>query len=179
MSAASSETLARAAKIRLILLDVDGVLTDGGIHLHSDGTESRAFHVRDGMGIRLGQQAGLVFGIISGRESEVVRARASELGISELHQRVLDKGTCFDEIAERHGLAAEEICFVGDDVIDIPVMARAGLAVAPADAIEDALNVAHHVTRKCGGKGAVREVIDLVLAATGSRKKVLEPFTSG
>lgn len=176
MSQPSAETLARAAKIRLILLDVDGVLTDGAIHMHSDGSESRAFHVRDGMGIRLGQKAGLSFGIISGRESEVVRARAAELGIDELHQRVLDKRTCLDQIAERHGLAAEEICFIGDDVIDVPAMVRAGLAVAPSDAIGEAREAAHHVTSRRGGKGVVREVIDLVLSATGARERVLERF---
>ena len=157
----------RAGRVELILVDSDGVLTDGRIYMSSDGSEFRAFDVTDGHGIRMGQQAGLEFGIISGRTSEVLARRASELDIEELHQRVIDKLERFREIIERRQLAEESICFVGDDLIDLPVMRRVGLAVAPANARPEVLESAHYVTERAGGRGALREVIDLVLRATG------------
>jgi 3-deoxy-D-manno-octulosonate 8-phosphate phosphatase (KDO 8-P phosphatase) len=167
----------RAARIRLILLDVDGVLTDGRIHIDSNGGESRSFFVRDGLGIRIGQDCGLVFGIISGRESSVVTSRAAELGIGEVHQRVLDKAGRLSEICERLAVAPEAVCFVGDDLIDLPAMRLAGLAVAPSDADASAREAAHFVTRSEGGRGAVRELIDLVLNASGKADQVMRRFS--
>jgi 3-deoxy-D-manno-octulosonate 8-phosphate phosphatase (KDO 8-P phosphatase) len=170
----NSETLERAGRVRLILLDVDGVLTDGRIHMSSNGDEGRSFFVRDGLGIRMGQVAGLEFGILSGRESEVVARRAAELRITELHQRVHYKADCFREVVERLGIPADAVCFVGDDLIDVPAMRLAGFAVAPADAAPETLEAAHYVTQCEGGRGAVREVVDLVLRASGKWEAVLE-----
>lgn len=151
--------------MRLVLLDADGVLTDGRIYQFSDGTEGRAFHSRDGLGIRLGQSAGLSFGIVSGRASAVVAARARELGIEEVHQGVLEKAECVNGVIDRLGLRPEAVCYVGDDVVDVPVLRRVGLAVAPVDAGAEAIAAAHWVTSKGGGAGAVREVVDLLLRA--------------
>ena len=153
--------------IRLILLDVDGVLTDGRIQMSSNGEESRSFYVRDGLGIRMGQQAGLTFGIVSGRESRVVTQRASELAIVEVHQHVLDKAERFREIVRRLDIPAETVGFIGDDLIDVPAMRLAGFAAAPADAALETREAAHYVTEREGGRGAVREVVDLVLRASG------------
>jgi 3-deoxy-D-manno-octulosonate 8-phosphate phosphatase (KDO 8-P phosphatase) len=169
----------RARQIRWILLDVDGVLTDGAILQLSDGRDGRSFHVRDGLGIKLGQRAGLGFGILSGRTSEAVVLRARELGIAEVHQGVADKQSRLAEIATRAGVPTEAICFVGDDVVDLPVFRRVGLAVAPADAGPEALGAAHWVTPSGGGRGAVRETVDLVLKATGSWDRVLSGYLEG
>jgi 3-deoxy-D-manno-octulosonate 8-phosphate phosphatase (KDO 8-P phosphatase) len=167
-----TELAARARKIRLVLFDSDGTLTDGRIIVSSDGTETRAFDVRDGHGIRMGQQGGLVFGVISGRESEVLGRRAEELDFEEIHQRVLDKAGRLDDILSRRDLTPEQVCFMGDDLIDLPVMRRIGLAVAPADAQPEVLAAAHYVTRRAGGRGAARELIDLLLRANGSWDRV-------
>jgi len=169
----NDDVVRRARQIRWILLDSDGVLTDGVIVITSDGKETRSFHVRDGMGIRLGQRAGLRFGIVSGRESAALGTRARELGIGELHQQVLDKSAKLSEILERHELDPGSVCFVGDDVNDVPAMRRVGLAAAPADATSAAVEAAHYVTRVAGGRGCVREVIDLVLRAQGRLDPVL------
>ena len=170
------ETHSRASKIRLVLMDVDGVLTDGRIHVSSEGTESRAFDARDGLGIRLGQKAGLTFGLISGRESSLVEKRARELDIAEVHQRIIDKISVAREIRQRLALSGEAVCYVGDDLIDLPVMRDVGLAAAPADAVAEVRAVAHFVTERRGGRGAVREVIDLVLHASGKWDDVTQRF---
>jgi 3-deoxy-D-manno-octulosonate 8-phosphate phosphatase (KDO 8-P phosphatase) len=164
----------RASKVSFILLDVDGVLTDGRIVIGSDGHEAREFFVRDGMGIRIGQESGLTVGLLSGRESAVVTARAAELGITELHQGVRHKAVCFREILTRNGLTPDAVCYMGDDVIDVPVLRLAGLSVAPADAAPEARQAAHYVTERQGGRGAVREMIDLVLRAKGMWDGVIE-----
>ena len=176
MGVGSAEIAQRAGKVRLIVLDVDGVLTDGRIHLSSGGQEGRSFYVRDGLGIRLGQRGGLTFGIISGRESTVVTERAAELGITEVRQGILDKAACLDEMTTRVGVQHDAVCFVGDDLIDVPAMRRVGLAVAPHDAAPECRAAAHHVTESAGGRGAVREIVDLVLRATGRWDDVAGPF---
>lgn len=170
------ETRERAAKIRLVLMDVDGVLTDGRIHINAEGVESRAFDARDGLGIRLGQKGGLAFGIISGRESSLVEQRARELDIDEIHQRIIDKLGLAREICERRELPMEALCFMGDDLIDLPVMREAGLAAAPADAMAEVAAAAHLVTERRGGRGAVREMIDLLLRASGKWDDVTRRF---
>ena len=172
----SAEVLERASRIRLVLLDVDGVLTDGRILLSSDGVEGRSFHARDGHGIRMGQRGGLLFGILSGRESRVVKDRAEELYINEVHQGVFDKGIRYEEIAERLQLKDDAVCYVGDDVVDVPILRRVGLAVAPCDATPEAIEAAHFVTHRRGGEGAVREVVDLLLRASGKWKSVTERY---
>lgn len=176
MSEPGGEILDRAAKVRFVLLDVDGVLTDGRLLVFSDGTEGRAFHARDGHGIRMGQRAGLHFGLLSGRESRVVADRASELYITEVHQGVLDKGARYREICTRLGLPDEAVCYVGDDVVDVPVLRRVGLAVAPADAVPEALEAAHWVAGRRGGDGVVREVVDLLLHAGGKWGAVADRY---
>ena len=147
------ELLDRASRIRAVLLDVDGVLTDGRIHAGADGDEGRSFHARDGLGVRLGQAAGLAFGIISGRSTRAVAARAAELDIHEIHQGVTDKIACLDGILQRLDLPPDRVCFVGDDLVDIPVMRRVGLAAAPSDAALEAREAAHVVTEAGGGRG--------------------------
>jgi 3-deoxy-D-manno-octulosonate 8-phosphate phosphatase (KDO 8-P phosphatase) len=170
------DILERARKVRVVLLDVDGVLTDGRLYMTSDGTEGRAFHVRDGHGIVMARRAGLTFGILSGRTSKVVSDRAAELGIEEVHQGVADKAARFGEILERLRLSPDEVCFVGDDIVDVPVLRRAGLAVAPADADDSALAASHVATTARGGAGVVREVVDLLLRAQGSWERVTERY---
>ena len=157
----------RLRNIRLLLLDVDGVMTDGRIIFDSNGVESKFFNVKDGHGIKMVQRAGIEVGIISGRGSMVVSNRAAELGISLVYQKALDKLTPYQEILERTELTDAQVAFMGDDVIDIPVLRRVGFAVAPADAVDDVLPHVHFTTRNRGGWGAVREVCDLLLRGQG------------
>ncbi len=166
----------RARRVSFVLMDVDGVLTDGRIHMLPDGTDTRSFHTHDGHGIRMGQRGGLEFGILSGREAEAVTARARELDIVEVHQRILRKVECFEEILSRRGLDGAAVCYIGDDLVDVPVMRRAGLAVATANAVSEAIEAAHYVTRLEGGRGAVREVVDLLLKARGTWPQVTSRY---
>ena len=170
------EVRRRASAIKMVLLDVDGVLTDGKLYLGNDGVEMRAFYVRDGLAIRLGQSVGLEFGILSGRDSPLVQQRAAELKIRHVHQGVHAKGQRFDRIASETGLEPDEICFVGDDLIDLPAMRRAGLSASPADACEETRKHAHYVCKNKGGQGAVREVIDLILRASGRWDSAMARF---
>lgn len=176
MGTSGEENRERAARVRLIVLDADGVLTDGRIIMSSDGTETRAFDVTDGFGIRLGQRAGLLFGVISGRRSEVLERRAAELRIDEVYQGVLDKATCLREILSRRGLAPAQACFVGDDLIDLPPMRLVGFAAAPADAQAAVRDAAHFVAGSAGGRGAVREIVELVLRASDRWEAALQDF---
>jgi 3-deoxy-D-manno-octulosonate 8-phosphate phosphatase (KDO 8-P phosphatase) len=173
---AGPEILERALKVRLVLMDVDGVLTDGKVHMFSDGAEGRSFNVRDGHGIRMGQRGGLMFGIISGRESSVVSDRAEELYITEVHQGVFDKVERYEEILQRFQLEDEAVCYIGDDLVDVPLMSRVGLAVAPADGEEEVIRVAHWVTRRRGGDGAVREVVNMLLRVSDKWGTVTERY---
>jgi 3-deoxy-D-manno-octulosonate 8-phosphate phosphatase (KDO 8-P phosphatase) len=166
----------RAKFIRLLLLDVDGVLTDGRIVYDGAGRELKFFNIKDGHGIKLLQRAGLEVGILSGRRSPAVRLRAKELGIRLLKQRVLDKGKALEAILRKKRFRAEQICFVGDDLVDLPVLARVGLAVAVTDSVEDVKANAHYITNRPGGKGAVREVCDLILKAQGKWKAATQKY---
>jgi 3-deoxy-D-manno-octulosonate 8-phosphate phosphatase (KDO 8-P phosphatase) len=163
---------AKARKIKLLLLDVDGVLTDGGIYLDDRGVESKRFDVRDGQGITLLQRAGIRTGIITGRSSAVVRHRARELGVEIVYQGVADKAGAYEEIKQLTGLTDEEIAYMGDDIGDIPVLRRAGLAMTVRESWLARSRV-DYVTRAAGGHGAVREVADLLLRANGAWKKLL------
>ncbi len=176
MSGPDREVVERAAQVRIVLMDVDGVLTDGRLFMGSDGSDGRSFHVRDGQGVRLGQRGGLQFGIISGREARVVAERAAELYITEVHQGVQDKNDVLRDILARLQLSPEQVCFVGDDLADVPVMKAVGFAVAPGDAAPEVCDIAHHVTKSCGGRGAVREVVDLLLRASGKWEQVTERY---
>jgi len=153
----------RAANIKLIIFDVDGVLTDGSIVIHNDGAESKAFNVKDGHGIKLAMRAGIAVAIITGRKSEVVKHRARELGIEHLTQGALEKSGAVGDLLEKLSLAPEAAAFVGDDLIDIPAMRMVGLAAAVADATDEAKHYAHIITELPGGRGAAREVCEFIL----------------
>lgn len=166
--------MARARRVRLAVFDVDGVLTDGRLWLSDDGRETRAFNVRDGLGLKLLRGAGIEVAIISARRSRLVENRMSELGVPHVMQGQRDKAAAFDELLENLGLGPESAAFTGDDLPDLPVMQRAGLSVAVADAHAAVISRAHWVTRSPGGAGAVREVCDLVLSAQGKLDGILE-----
>jgi 3-deoxy-D-manno-octulosonate 8-phosphate phosphatase (KDO 8-P phosphatase) len=157
----------RARKIKLLVLDCDGVLTDGRIVMLPDGDETKAFDVKDGHAMVMAQRAGLRIAIISGRKSSVVRARAKELGVAHLFEMAWEKTQPYEKILAEEELNDEAVCYVGDDVVDIPLLRRAGLAVAVADAVEETKQHSHIVTTRGGGRGAVREVIQLILKAQG------------
>ena len=155
----------RASRIKLLLMDCDGVLTDGRLWLTADGDEQKSFDAHDGQGLSLLHRAGLKSGIISGRSSKAVTRRAAELGIEFVRQGEPDKIAAFEQVLQAAGVTEDEVAFVGDDLPDIPIMKRVGLAVAVADAVEEARSVAHYITRAKGGRGAVREVIKLILSS--------------
>jgi 3-deoxy-D-manno-octulosonate 8-phosphate phosphatase (KDO 8-P phosphatase) len=157
----------RAKKIKLLLLDVDGVLTDGSIILDSHGNERKAFHVRDGHGIKMAQRSGIIIGIITGRTSEVVNIRARELGIQEVHQGAHEKINVYESILAKYGMRDEETAYIGDDVVDIDIFKRTGIAVAVADADPSVMAHVDLVTKKEGGRGAVREFINFILMNQG------------
>lgn len=162
-----ASVLARAQGIRLLALDVDGTLTDGRLWYAEDGRETKVFHVRDGLGIKLAQRHGVAVAIITARVSHALALRAEELGIVHLYQGREDKRACLGEIANALGLPMDACAMVGDDLPDIAAMRSAGLAVAVADAHPWAAAAAHWQTRQRGGQGAVREVCDLLLQAQG------------
>ncbi len=164
---------ARARRIRWVLMDVDGVLTDGGIVYVGSRSEGRVFDVKDGVGIWLLRRGGLRTGVISGRSSIAVRRRARELGMEEVHLRVRNKLRVYEEILRRRRISDDEVCFIGDDVVDIPVLARVGMPIAVADAHPEAKRVARFVTRASGGRGAVREIADIILSSQGKMGDLL------
>lgn len=167
---------AAAKKIRLLVLDVDGVLTDGSIILDNEGNEVKAFHVRDGHGIKMLAKCGFHIAIITGRHSKVVDRRAAELGIVEVYQRCHTKTAAYEQLLEKFNVTDSEVAYVGDDVVDIPILKRVGLPVAVADAAEEARKYALLVTRNRGGRGAVREVTDLLLKATGRWEELMNEY---
>lgn len=157
----------KAKKIKLLLLDVDGVLTDGRIILDNQGNEIKAFHVRDGHGIKLAQRAGITIGIITGRSSEVVNIRARELGIEEVYQGALDKMVAYESVLSKYNINDEEVAFIGDDIVDVPIFRKVGLAVTVADADPAVKPFIDMVTKAEGGRGAVREIINMILTSQG------------
>ncbi len=161
------DLLARAQRVRGFVLDVDGVLTDGAIVYDADAREIKAFHVWDGFAVKVLQKIGLEVAILSGRRSAVVAHRAAELGVREVLQGHLKKRPAFLELVERSGLRADEFCVIGDDLPDLALFELAGLAAAPGDAHPLVQQRAHYVARRGGGRGAVREVVELVLHAQG------------
>jgi 3-deoxy-D-manno-octulosonate 8-phosphate phosphatase (KDO 8-P phosphatase) len=177
MKFSRKELLSSAGRIRLLILDVDGVLTDGSIILDAAGNEFKSFHVRDGHGIIMAIRAGITVALITGRYSEVVRRRAQELGIKEVFQRCRDKRAVYFRLAEKYSLNDSEIAYVGDDVVDIPVMKTCGLPVAVADSAEEIRPFARMITRECGGRGAVREVCDFILKAKGLWKDIIDEYS--
>jgi 3-deoxy-D-manno-octulosonate 8-phosphate phosphatase (KDO 8-P phosphatase) len=155
----------KAKKIKLLLLDVDGVLTDGGIFIDDRGDEIKRFNVRDGQGITLLQRAGIQVGFITGRSSNVVRHRARELAVKIVCQGVQDKVATYDSLKRKTRLADEQIAYIGDDIADLPILRKAGLSVAVRDAWTGVKSTVDYVTRAGGGQGAIREVSELLLRA--------------
>jgi 3-deoxy-D-manno-octulosonate 8-phosphate phosphatase (KDO 8-P phosphatase) len=166
----------RAVQIKLLLLDVDGVLTDGTLIWHSDGRESKVFHVHDGHGIRLLQRAGVEVAFLTGRSSEVVAHRAKDLGIELVVQGSRNKLADYEQILAKRRVEDREVAYVGDDIVDVPVFKRVGLAVAVADATAPVHSYCHVATKSEGGKGAVREVCDFLLQAKGRWEEVTAPY---
>ena len=159
------EVAERARALRLAIFDVDGVMTDGTLYIGASGESFKAFNILDGLGVKRLQESGVAAAIISGRSSEAVARRARELSIAHVVQGSEDKVAAFEELRGRLGLEAGACAFVGDDLPDLPVMRRCGLAVAVANAVEAVKAEAHYVTRAHGGRGAVREFCELVIAA--------------
>ena len=176
MATYSSDVLARAAKIRLLICDVDGVLTDGRLYFTADGHELKSFHARDGHGLKLLQRTGVQAAVISGRSSPAVALRMSSLGIEHVFQGRENKLEPFQELLGRLDLKAEQAAFVGDDVLDLPLLRRVGLAVAVADAHFTLRETVHWVTAQPGGLGAVREVCDLIMLAQGRLQGIIESY---
>jgi 3-deoxy-D-manno-octulosonate 8-phosphate phosphatase (KDO 8-P phosphatase) len=168
----------RATRIELLLTDVDGVLTDGGVIFDNQGIEIKRFNIRDGLGIKLWQSSGYRYGIITGRASHIVRLRAAELGVQIVRQQVEDKLPVVDQIVRELGLSLDKVCYVGDDLPDLPVMRSVGLGVAVADAAADVRAGAHHVTSCAGGQGAVREVIEKILRTQGRWDDLIQKYTT-
>ena len=158
---------AKAKNIKFLLLDVDGVMTDGRIILDNLGNELKAFHFRDGHGIKLTQKAGIIVGIITGRKSDVVNVRARELGIQEVHQGAHEKIAVYDALIAKYGFRDSEVAYIGDDVVDVDIFKRVGMAVAVADSDPAIKSHADMVTRAEGGRGSVREVINIILKSQG------------
>jgi 3-deoxy-D-manno-octulosonate 8-phosphate phosphatase (KDO 8-P phosphatase) len=168
----------RAARIRLVLFDVDGVLTDGRLVLHGDGRESKQFHIRDGIVMVWAQRVGLKIGLLSARMSATTAERAAQLGITLVHQGVPSKIDAYDEIVSDIGLNDEEVAYMGDDIVDIAVLARVGLAAAPADAVPEVRERVHWVAPSAGGAGAARELLELILRAQGRWDAIVRSFTA-
>lgn len=162
----SADLIARAKNIKLLIMDCDGVLTDGRLYFGPSGEELKVFHARDGQGLVDWHAAGFKSGIISGRNSPIVEMRAKQLGVDYIFQGRKEKSSAFHEIVEAAGTSPDEIAFVGDDTPDIDAMRLAGFAIAVADALDEVKAAAHYVTSREGGRGAVREITELLLSCT-------------
>ena len=173
---ATGKALQRARQIRLLLLDVDGVLTDGSLIYLDDGRECKVFNSRDGFGLTLLHKAGIQTGIITARPGGAVAHRARQLGMTHLAQGVRDKAAALANILVQTGLDARQIAYMGDDWLDLPVLRQVGLAVAVADAVAEVRQAAHYITQAPGGRGAVREVCELILEAQDKRQDLLAAF---
>ena len=164
------------SQIKLLILDLDGVLTDGTIQLHADGTESKRFHVQDGHGIKMWHRAGLEVAIISGREAKVTDLRAEQLGIQHVLQGRKKKLPSFQSLLSDLHLRQEQVAYIGDDLLDLPLVRRAGFGVAVANAVQELKEEANYITHASGGHGAVREVIEYILKRTGQWQKLMERY---
>lgn len=166
----------RCRSIELILSDVDGVLTDGKIVLDNQGIESKRFHVRDGVGVKLWQKAGYRFGVLTQRSSQSLKVRAAELGIEIIRQGIPDKLTALKQIVAELKLSRNQVCYLGDDLPDLPVVRAVGLGVAVADACAELREAAHYVTTVPGGGGALRETVELILKAQSRWGDVIQTY---
>jgi 3-deoxy-D-manno-octulosonate 8-phosphate phosphatase (KDO 8-P phosphatase) len=172
-----STLLERARKTRLLMMDVDGVLTDGRIIQDCHGHELKVFDVKDGHGIVMAHRAKLRTALISGRASETITHRAEELGIELVFQKIWNKLEVYEKILGDTALTHDEVAYIGDDLVDIPLLRRVGLAVAVADAVDEVKAASHLITQRPGGQGAVREVIELILRAQGHWDTLIERYT--
>ena len=170
------DALERARRVRLMLFDVDGVLTDGRLWYGPMGVEVKAFHGFDGHGLKMLAESGVSTGILTGRSSGAVASRARELGIQHLLQGVQDKRAAWEDLLKRLSLAAEATGYMGDDVVDLPVLTRCGLACAPREAPEDVRQRVHYIASAAAGCGAVREVCELLMRAQGTLGGMLEKY---
>jgi 3-deoxy-D-manno-octulosonate 8-phosphate phosphatase (KDO 8-P phosphatase) len=152
-----------AAKIKLILLDVDGVLTDGAVVIYGDGSETKRFHIRDGIALVWAQRSGITVGLLSARHSATTAQRAAQLGISLIYQGVSSKIDTYDQIVGDMVLGDEQVAYMGDDIVDLAVLRRAGLSAAPSNAVDEVRSRVHFVSSRPGGDGAVRELVELIL----------------
>ena len=171
-----SKIMEIARNIELLVLDVDGVLTDGGIILDGGTNELKVFHVRDGHGLVMLKTAGVRVAIITGRHSKVVDRRARELGITEVYQKCFKKVVAYEKLLVKFGLTDKEVACIGDDVVDVPLFKRAGLPVAVADAVDEAKEASVFITNARGGRGAVREICELILKANGKWGQLLDEY---
>ena len=172
----SAHSTSQAARIRLLLFDVDGVLTDGKILMHADGTESKQFDIKDGTAIVWAQRAGLTVGLLSARTSAATAQRAAQLGVALVRQGVASKLDAYEEILRQQGLSDEDVAYMGDDVLDLPVLGRVGLSAAPADAVADVRTRVHWVSAMMGGDGAARELIEMILRDQGRWEAILASY---
>jgi 3-deoxy-D-manno-octulosonate 8-phosphate phosphatase (KDO 8-P phosphatase) len=170
------DILEKASRIRLVVFDVDGVLTDGSLYIGDDGQEYKAFHSRDGHGIKMLLRQGVEIAIITGRTSRVVEHRMKNLGITHVYQGKLEKLPAFHELLEKLGVAEEQTAYVGDDVVDLPVMRRVGLAIAVQDAHPLVRQHSHWQTPSPGGRGAARDVCELIMEARGVLDDVMSRY---
>lgn len=170
------DILAKAAQIKLVVFDVDGVLTDGSLFVGDDGQEYKAFHSRDGLGMKLLRKSGVEIGIITARTSEVVKHRMENLDIEHVYQGRLEKLPALEELLAKLGLSFEQTAYVGDDVVDLPVMRQVGLAIAVQDAHPLAKQHAHWQTPHGGGRGAARDVCELIMEAQQTLDTQLKPY---
>lgn len=177
ISLGAQEFARRAREIEWLVLDVDGVLTDGGLYYDRRGAGSVRFHVRDGLAIKLAQRAGVKTGVLTGRSSKAVKRRAAELDLDAIIVGSRDKGADFDAFLEQHATEAKRVAYAGDDLPDLPVLGRCGLSFAPADAVSEVRDVVQIVLSRPGGAGAVREMIEDILRARGDWERLAETFS--
>lgn len=172
----SEQVLARAKAIKLVIFDVDGVMTDGGLTIGDDGQEYKTFNTQDGLGMKLLKASGVQMAIITGRTSNVVKQRSESTGVAHFYQGVDDKLVAYFDLIAKLNMTPEQTAFMGDDVVDLPPMLRCGLAVSVPAAPESVKQRAHYVTKKEGGHGAVRELCELIMQAQGTLEAQMAPF---
>ena len=168
-----ADLIEKIRKVKVLILDVDGVLTDGRIIISDDGQETKCFSVRDGHGLKLIQRAGIEVIFLTGRKSGVVEHRARELGIKKVYQGVLDKLSVFNEILAAEGLVPEQVAYAGDDIVDLPVLSRVGFSITVSDAHDEVLRAVDLVTKNPGGRGAIREVCEMILKTQGKWEELM------
>ncbi len=169
----------KAAQVKLVIFDVDGVLSDGKITIGQDGELAKSFHCRDGQGITLLHNAGIKTAIITGRRSEIVRRRAEELQITDVYQGVKNKNEAYEVLKEKYDLEDREIAYIGDDIVDLPVLVRVGLSCAVGDAVAEVKSEADYIASAYGGNGAVRECVELILKAQDKWHAIVVGFLGG